>query len=48
MVGFEACEAKKVSVVLPTYNGSRFLRESIDSILAQSYPNWELILVDDC
>jgi glycosyltransferase involved in cell wall biosynthesis len=48
MAGFEAWEAKKVSVVLPTYNGSRFLRESIDSILAQSYSNWELILVDDC
>jgi glycosyltransferase involved in cell wall biosynthesis len=48
MAGFEAWEAKKVSVVLPTYNGSRYLRESIDSILAQSYPNWELILVDDC
>jgi len=48
MSGFEACDGKKVSVVLPTYNGSRYLRESIDSILAQSYPNWELILVDDC
>jgi glycosyltransferase involved in cell wall biosynthesis len=37
-----------VSVVLPTHNGSRYLREAIESCLAQSYQNWELILVDDC
>lgn len=37
-----------ISVVMPVYNGERYLRESIDSIIAQSYKNWELILVDDC
>jgi glycosyltransferase involved in cell wall biosynthesis len=37
-----------VSIVLPTYNGSRYLREAIDSCLAQTYANFELILVDDC
>jgi glycosyltransferase involved in cell wall biosynthesis len=37
-----------ISIVLPTYNGSRYLREAIDSCLAQSYGNWELIIVDDC
>jgi glycosyltransferase involved in cell wall biosynthesis len=37
-----------VSIVLPTYNGSRYLREAIESCLAQTYQNWELILVDDC
>lgn len=37
-----------VSIVLPTYNGSRYLREAIDSCLAQTYSHWELILVDDC
>lgn len=37
-----------VSVVLPIYNGSRYLREAIESCLAQTYSNWELILVDDC
>lgn len=36
-----------VSVVLPTYNGSRYLAESLESILAQTYPYWELIVVDD-
>jgi glycosyltransferase involved in cell wall biosynthesis len=37
-----------ISIVLPTYNGSRFIRESLDSCLAQTYQNWELIIVDDC
>lgn len=37
-----------ISIVLPTHNGARFLRESIDSCLAQTYTDFELILVDDC
>jgi glycosyltransferase involved in cell wall biosynthesis len=37
-----------VSIVLPTFNGSRYLAESIESCLAQTYATWELIIVDDC
>lgn len=37
-----------VSIVLPTYNGSRYLATSIESCLSQTYPNFELIIVDDC
>lgn len=37
-----------ISIVLPVYNGERFLKESIESILAQSYKKFELIIVDDC
>lgn len=36
-----------VSIVIPVYNGSNFLREAIDSALMQSYKNVEVIVVDD-
>lgn len=37
-----------ISIVLPVYNGANFLRESIDSVLAQTHQNWELLIMDDC
>jgi glycosyltransferase involved in cell wall biosynthesis len=36
-----------VSIILPTYNGSRYLRESVESCIAQTYRSFELIIVDD-
>lgn len=36
-----------VSIVLPAYNGEKYLHESIESCLTQSFTDWELILVDD-
>lgn len=38
----------KVSIVLPTYNGEKYIRQSIDSIINQTFTDWELIIVDDC
>lgn len=36
-----------ISVAMPVYNGERYLAEAIDSILAQTYNNFELIIIDD-
>lgn len=36
-----------ISIILPVYNGSRYIAESIESCLSQSYRNIELIIVDD-
>jgi glycosyltransferase involved in cell wall biosynthesis len=39
--------APKISIVLPTHNGSRFLDQSIESVVAQTCLDWELIVVND-
>ena len=36
-----------VSVIMPAYNSAEFIEESIHSVQQQSYPNWELIVIDD-
>lgn len=38
---------KKISVVMATYNGEKYIREQLDSILLQTYPVYELIIQDD-
>lgn len=36
-----------VSIITPCYNGEKYIAETIDSVIAQSYNNWEMIIVDD-
>ena len=36
-----------ISIALATYNGEKYIREQLDSILSQSYTNFELIICDD-
>ena len=40
--------SKKVSIIIPTYNGKKFIKETIDSCLSQSYKDIEIIVIDDC
>lgn len=37
-----------VSIIMPSFNSGSFIAESIDSILHQTYTNWELLITDDC
>ncbi|MBR4559004.1 MAG: glycosyltransferase [Fibrobacter sp.] len=37
----------KISIVIPVYNSARYLRECLDSILSQSFSDWEVVAVDD-
>ena len=37
-----------VSIIMPAYNGEKYIGEAIESILEQTFPNWELVIVDDC
>ena len=37
-----------VSIITPSYNSSKFISQTIESILSQTYTNWELLITDDC
>jgi glycosyltransferase involved in cell wall biosynthesis len=43
----QAHGAPRVSIIMPFLNLAHFIEESIDSVLTQTYPHWELLLVDD-
>ena len=37
-----------VSIITPSYNSENFIKECIESVIAQTYTNWEMLIVDDC
>ena len=37
-----------VSIITPAYNGEEYIAETINSVLAQTYTNWEMLIIDDC
>ena len=39
---------KMVSIITPSYNSSRFITYTIESVISQTYTDWEMIIVDDC
>lgn len=45
---FSSITMPKVSVIVPNYNHAQYLRQRIDSIIGQTYQDFELILLDDC
>jgi len=37
-----------VSIITPSYNSEKFIKQCIESVIAQTYINWEILIVDDC
>lgn len=44
----ERSQLPVVSIIMPAYNAAKTIAASVDSILAQTYLSWELLIVDDC
>ena len=38
----------KVDIILPNFNSSNYIRETLNSVINQTYSSWNLIIVDDC
>lgn len=41
-------EQELISIVVPVYRAERYIEETMDCVRAQTYPHWELLLVEDC
>ncbi|MBS9767326.1 MAG: glycosyltransferase family 2 protein [Flavobacteriaceae bacterium] len=45
---FSTHNSQLVSIIMPLYNCEKYIAETINSVLLQTYTNWELLIVDDC
>ena len=46
-INLKGGQSPLVSIVLPVYNGEKYLAESLESVFAQTYQNWELVIIND-
>ena len=37
-----------ISIITPAYNCEKYLEEAVDSVLAQTITDWEMLIIDDC
>lgn len=47
MTRWKESEMKRISIVVPVFNSEKYLTETLDSLAAQTYPNFEVLLIDD-
>ena len=40
-------EKEKVSIIVPMYNAEKFIGKTIESVLSQTYENWEMLIIND-
>ncbi|WP_303189341.1 glycosyltransferase family 2 protein [Fusobacterium ulcerans] len=45
---FEGRKEPLVSIITPLYNSEKYIGETIESVLNQTYKNWEMLIIDDC
>lgn len=47
VIGMQGYGGRKISIIVPVYNGAAYIKRCMDGLLAQTYPNMEILLIDD-